>query len=186
MNPPPNEPSAEPPAGPPPRRPQRWYQRLLVWPLALVILFEEWGWEPLQRLMGWIARLPVLAWFERRISALPPYAALAVFVLPSLLLLPIKLLALWLIHQGKAVLGATVIVLAKLVGTAIVARLFTLTKPALLRLAWFAALYQRWTTWKEGILAWVRSSWAWRWSRVAKRGVRRAARAAWLRVRAAF
>jgi hypothetical protein len=141
--------------------------------LALVILFEEWGWQPLQRAMARIARLPLLARVERRIAALPPHAALAVFVLPSLLLLPVKLLALWLIGQGQALAGAAVIVAAKLAGTAIVARLFTLTQPALMQLPWFATLYTRWTAWKEALLARVRASWAWRAGRVLKRGLRR-------------
>ena len=148
-------------------------RRLLGFPLALLILFEEWGWEPLQRLMAAIARLPLLAWAEQRIAALPPYAALAVFLLPSLALLPVKLAALWLIGQGHALAGAAVIVVAKLVGTALVARLFTLTRPALMQLAWFERAYSRFTAWKQGLLEWVRSSFAWRWGRVLKRGVKR-------------
>ena len=148
-------------------------RRLLGFPLALLILFEEWGWEPLQRLMAAIARLPLLAWAEQRIAALPPYAALAVFLLPSLALLPVKLAALWLIGQGHALAGAAVIVVAKLVGTALVARLFTLTRPALMQLTWFERAYSRFTAWKQGLLEWVRSSFAWRWGRVLKRGVKR-------------
>lgn len=141
--------------------------------LALLILFEEWGWEPLQRLMARIGRLPVLRRLEALITRLPPRAALAVLLLPTLLLLPVKLLALWLIGQGKALLGGVVIVLAKLVGTALVARLFTLTQPALMTMPWFARLYGRWTAWKAALLARVRASWAWRVGRVFKRRVRR-------------
>ena len=98
--------------------------------LALLILFEEWGWEPLQRLVARIARLPLLRRVEAAIVRLPPRAALAVFLLPTLALLPVKLLALGLIAHGKRMLGVAVIVAAKLVGTAVVARLFTLTQPA--------------------------------------------------------
>lgn len=141
--------------------------------LALLILFEEWGWEPLQRLMARIGRLPVLRRLEALITRLPPRAALAVFLLPTLLLLPVKLLALWLIGQGKALLGGVVIVVAKLVGTALVARLFTLTKPALMTMPWFAGLYGRWSAWKAALLVRVRASWAWRVGRVFKRRVRR-------------
>lgn len=137
--------------------------------IALVILFEEWGWEPLKRAMAWVARWPPLAWIERRVAALPPYAALAVFLGPTLLLLPVKFGALWLIGQGQALLGALLIVAAKLVGTALVARLFQLTQPALLRLAWFARVYARWSTWKAALLTRVRASWAWRVGRVVKR-----------------
>ena len=146
-------------------------RRLFEALIALVILFEEWGWEPLQRALGWIARLPPLAWIERHIAALPPYAALAVFILPTLLLLPVKLAALWLIGIGQAGLGLAVIVLAKLVGTALLARLFKLTQPALMQLAWFASAYARWTAWKDSVLAMVRASWAWRVGRVIKRRV---------------
>ena len=68
--------------------------RLAAWPLALLILFEEWGWEPLQRGMVRLGHALGLQGLEARIRTLPPYAALAVFLVPSLLLLPVKLLAL--------------------------------------------------------------------------------------------
>jgi hypothetical protein len=89
--------------------------------------------------------------------------------LPALLLLPVKLAALALIAHGQRLLGVTVIVAAKLLGTAIVARLFTLTRPALMQLPWFVRLHARWTTWKHALLARVRASWAWRWGRVVRR-----------------
>lgn len=147
----------------------RWLRRLLGALLALLILFEEWGWEPLQRLAARIARLPPLAWLERRITRLPPWAALGVFALPMLALLPVKLAALWLIGQGRATLGVLLIVAAKLVGTALVARLFTLTQPALMQLAWFARGYRRWMAWKTALIERVRASWAWRVGRLLKR-----------------
>jgi hypothetical protein len=146
-----------------------WLRRLFGGLVALVVLFEEWGWEPLQRLMARIGRLPVLAWLERRIAALPPAAALVVFFLPALALLPVKLLALWFIGQGQRLLGVLIIVAAKIVGTAIVARLFTLTQPALMRLPWFARAYTRWIAWKQAAFAMVRATWAWRAGRVVKR-----------------
>ena len=149
----------------------RWLRRGFEALIALLILFEEWGWEPLQRALGWVARLPPLAWLERRIAALPPYAALGVFILPTLLLLPVKLAALWLIGLGRAGLGLTLIVVAKLVGTALLARLFKLTQPALMQLAWFARWYGRWTVWKSAIVERVRLSWAWRVGRVIKRRI---------------
>jgi len=146
----------------------RFLKNLFSGLLALLILFEEWGWEPLQRALAWVGRLPGLRWLEERIRALPPYAALALFLLPTAMLLPVKLLALWLIGQGKILTGTLVILCAKVVGTAIVARLFTLTQPALMQLTWFARAYTRWLDWKEALLAQVRSSWPWRLGRVVK------------------
>ena len=150
--------------------------------LALLILFEEWGWEPLQRALAWLGRLPLLRRLEAWIGRLPPWPALAVFMLPTLLLLPVKLAALWLLSSGFKLLGALLIVAAKLVGTAIVARLFTLTRPALLRMPWFAGIYRRWTAWKDALLAQVRASWAWRAGRIVKRSLQRR----WQRWRASF
>lgn len=152
--------------------PLRLIKALLGWLLALVILFEEWGWEPLQRALAWVGQLPGLRWAERRIQTLPPYGALALFLLPTLLLLPVKLLALWLIGQGKVLAGTLVILSAKVAGTAVVARLFSLTQPALMRLDWFAKLYGRWTGWKTALLAQVRASWAWRFAAVVKHRVK--------------
>ena len=148
--------------------------------VALLVLFEEWGWEPLQRLMARIARLPVLRQLEALIARLPSWAALAVLALPSLLLIPAKLAALWLIASGKKTLGVAFIIVAKVVGTAIVARLFALTRPALMQMAWFATLYARWVAWKDAWTASVRASWAWRLGRV----VRRVAQRRWARWRA--
>jgi hypothetical protein len=144
---------------------------LLMLPIALLLLFEEWGWEPLKRVMAWVMRWPPLAWLERGISRLPPYAALLVFLAPTLLLLPVKLAALWLIGQGQAVLGLVVIVVAKIAGTALIARLFHLTQPALMKLGWFARFYGAWSLWKEALFARVRASWAWRAGRVVKKRV---------------
>ena len=157
----------------------RWLKALLSWPLALIILFEEWGWVPLARALAWLGRLPVLAWIERRVRALPPYAALALFAVPTLTLLPVKLLALWLIGMGRTGLGLLVIVLAKIVGTAVVARLFILTQPALMQLAWFARWYARWTAWKTELLAQVHASRVWRGAHALNLVVRRRLRRFW-------
>lgn len=137
----------------------------------MLILFEEWGWEPLQRVLARIGRWPGLRWIEGCVQRLPPWAAVIMFVVPAAVLLPIKLLALWAIGRGHLVLGMLVIVSAKIVGTAIVARLFTLTQPALMRLSWFAWAYAHWIRLKQAILARARASWAWRVGRVIKRKV---------------
>jgi len=140
--------------------------------LALILIFEEWGWEPLSRLLGYLARLPLWARMEALIARLPPYGALVAFFVPALMLLPVKLLALYWISRGHAVLGLAVVLAAKMLGTAAVARLFALTQPALMRLAWFARLYGRWKPWKDALIARVKSSPLWRTSAASVRAVR--------------
>ncbi len=141
--------------------------------LALLILFEEWGWDPLRRALVWLSQRPAFRRLEAAVTQLSPPAALAVLLLPSLGLLPVKLLALWLIGTGKAFAGLAVVVVAKVIGTAVLAWLFALTQPALLTMPWFAAGYGRWYAWKEALIARVRASWAWREGRALKLRVRR-------------
>jgi hypothetical protein len=140
--------------------------------LALVLIFEEWGWEPLSRLMAKLARLPLWGRVEALIARLPPYGALAVFFVPMLMLLPIKLLALYWISRGHALLGIAVVLSAKMLGTAAVARLFALTQPALMKLAWFARLYGRWIPWKDALIARVKNSALWRATSATVHGLR--------------
>ena len=141
--------------------------------LALILIFEEWGWEPLQRLMARLARLPLWGRIERFIAGLPPYGALVVFFVPALMLLPVKLLALYWISRGHTILGLALVLAAKVTGTAAVARLFTLTQPALMRLAWFARLYGRWKPWKDALIVRVKASPVWRSTSERVRAIRK-------------
>jgi hypothetical protein len=146
-------------------------RRIFVAIFALVLLFEEWGWEPLAALLARLAKLPFFAWLERRIRALPPYGALALFFVPALMLVPVKIAALYLIAHQHGWLGLGVLLAAKVAGTAILARLFTLTQPTLMRLAWFARWYPRWKAWKDRIMEEVRASPAWQAARRVKASV---------------
>ena len=142
--------------------------------LALIIVFEEWGWRPLADLLGRLARWRPWAAVESVIIRLPPYAALVVFALPTLLLLPLKFLALLLIAKGQVILAGLLFVAAKVVATALIARLFMLTQPALMQIGWFAWSYDTVMPWKEALTARVRASWAWRVGRVVKERAKRA------------
>ena len=145
---------------------------ILLAPFLLVLLFEEWGWEPLARAFARLAKLPFWAKIECIIKNLPPWAALLAFGAPVVALIPIKLLALYLFSQGHAVLGLTMVVAAKVTGTAIAARLFQLTEPALMQLAWFARIYIPWKAWKDRVLTQVRQSALWRSVRKFKAQIR--------------
>jgi hypothetical protein len=148
---------------------------------AVILLFEEWGWVPLAALISRLGRLPFCARLEHKMARLPPWGALCVLALPTMVLLPIKLLALYFIGKGQAVIGVGVLVAAKLVGTALLARLFQVIQPALMRLAWFARWYPRWKAWKDSLMASMRASALWRMGRSIKTNLRRSARKLWPR-----
>ena len=147
--------------------------------LVPVLLFEEWGWVPLAALAARLARLPLWARAENWLRNLPPWGALLAFFLPVLLLLPVKVLALFLFGRGHAASGVTVLIVAKLMGTAIVARIFQLVEGALMRIPLFARWYPRWKAWKDHVLTLVRESRPWRVVRALNRRLARA----WRRLR---
>jgi hypothetical protein len=154
----------------------RWTAQIV---LALLILLEEWGWEPLANLLGRLARWRPWALAETAIARLPPYAALVVFALPTLLLLPLKFLALFLIARGQLVLAGLLFAAAQVGATALVARLFMLTRPALMQIGWFAWGYERFIPWKDALEDYVRSSYVWRAGRVWKERAKRMLAAQW-------
>src|SRR5262244_2412914 len=123
--------------------------------LALIFLFEAWLWTQLAPIVGWVvARIPWAA-FKAKVAAaierLPPYPTLLVFLVPVLLLLPLKFLGVWMLARGSWLGALGVLALAKMVSLGVTAFIFDLTRPKLLQLAWFRALYERVVIW----LAWA-------------------------------
>lgn len=135
---------------------------------ALFMFVEEWIWDRLTALMAAVGKLPVVRKMEAGIAKLPPYPAMGVFILPSLLLLPVNLFAIYLTAQGHATMGASILIGAKLLGTAILARLFALCRPSLLTVNWFRRLYE----WIGRVKQWLYTSAPWqaavRWKNAVK------------------
>ena len=123
--------------------------------LALVFLLEAWLWQHLAPLVAWVvARIPlralkaaVAAFIER----LPPAATLVVFVVPVLLLLPLKFLGLWMLAHGLWLGAIGVLALAKVVSLGVTAFVFDLTRPKLLQMEWFRRFYE----WVMRGIAWA-------------------------------
>jgi hypothetical protein len=144
----------------------------LVYLAAVVLLVEEWCWDTGMRLTRALGRWPALAALEERVRALPPYAALCAFVLPGLLLLPVKFLALLAIAHGHALSGIATIVVAKVGGAAVVARIYVLTLPTLLAVGWFARCHEWFMGAKARCLGYLRASHAYHLAGRAARGLR--------------
>jgi len=115
--------------------------------LAIVFLIEAWLWRHLEPVVeSIVARIPlraVKAWMGGTIRKLPPAAALIVFIVPLILLTPLKFVGLWLLAQKQWFAASMVLVLAKLVGVAVTAFVFEMARPKLLQLGWFRWLYER-------------------------------------------
>jgi hypothetical protein len=123
--------------------------------IALVFLFEVWLWDHLKPivagLVGWIPWRRLKAGLKSAIRTLPPAATLLVFLVPIILLLPLKFLGLWLLAQGSWLGATATLVFAKIASMGVTAFIFEVTRPKLLRLRWFRWLY-------EHVMAWI--AWA--------------------------
>jgi hypothetical protein len=123
--------------------------------LALVFLLEAWLWEHLRPLVSWAVNL--IAWdklkarLARMVERLPPWAVLVVFVVPFIVLLPLKFLEVYFLVHRQWIAAGLILVLAKLLGLGVTAFIFDVTKPKLLQMAWFARLYEVMLVW----LAWA-------------------------------
>src|SRR5438045_3433000 len=113
--------------------------------LAIVFLIEAWLWDHLEpivaRLVGLIPLNKFKRWLSGRIAALSPPMTLIVFVVPIVLLFPLKLLGLWLLARQEWASAVATIIFAKLLGVGVTAFIFDVTRPKLLQMGWFRRFY---------------------------------------------
>ena len=114
--------------------------------------------------------------FRSWLETLPPWGAFIAFIGPSALILPVKLSAVWFVINGYYTTAVVVVVAAKLVATALLARLYRILRPTLMTLGWYARVDTWFFAWRDWIYAFVRAMPAWQKAREMVRTVR-----AWLR-----
>src|SRR5258708_32694129 len=114
--------------------------------LAVIFLVEAWLWEHLRAAIAWAVNLVPLDRLKARLAALveklPPWAVLIVFVVPFIVLLPLKFLEVYFIVRHRWLAAVLVLLLAKLLGPGVTAFIFDGTKPKLLQMAWFRWVYE--------------------------------------------
>ncbi|OAI22541.1 hypothetical protein A1351_03290 [Methylosinus sp. R-45379] len=113
--------------------------------LAVLFLVESWLWDHVKL---WLLRLAdalgvkeLEAQLRGFIAGLTPIATLAVFALPAITILPLKLLAVAAIAHGHVLTGLAVILAAKTLALGVTSFLFDASREKLLQLAWFARVY---------------------------------------------
>src|ERR1044072_5383785 len=95
-------------------------KRMLLFPLALFFLFEAWLWDvtgaAIRAILGWIPYEQLKQFIARRVEHYSPWLTLCVFIIPLLILLPLKFLTLLLLAHKYWLAGVCMAILAKLVG----------------------------------------------------------------------
>ena len=148
----------------------------LVLVAALLFVIEDvlWAWGT--ALAVRFAHLPVFAALGRFIAGLGPYASLVVFLASLGVVYPLKLGAMWLIHNGDVALGAGVFAGAQILGFFVCARVYAISKDKLLTIGWFAVAVG-WLAWaRDGLYASVKALPGWQAVVAAARGIRDALR----------
>jgi hypothetical protein len=152
---------------------RRWLTRPLLFAAAVLLVIEEWLWNSTAEFLRELARLPPVKrageWIRRR----TPHQALALFILPLLALLPLKGVVMVAFAHGRIFLGILVLVLEKLIFSAIFAALYQLTGPAVTQIAWVARAQATFLRIRRTLHAWLERQSAYRHARAFLRRIRR-------------
>lgn len=124
-------------------------KKLLLIPLAIILIIEEWLWDFFSAMGHYLIQLLQLQRFELWLSQASPRTALLTFMVPVLLVTPINLVAIALIVHGLILQGIVLEIFAKLLGTLLIARVFSLTKNQLLTYSIISFVY-------HGVSGWLR------------------------------
>jgi hypothetical protein len=105
----------------------------------------------------WLADLWIFDRLRTWIVSLRPYPTLALFMVPVLVLEPVKPLAAWLTATGHIMSGLTVLLVGELLKLILIERLFCISHDKLMSIAAFAWCYDKYRqarVWFESFRAW--------------------------------
>jgi hypothetical protein len=118
--------------------------------LAAIFLIEAWLWEYVGGFFRWLYEIIPLAALKaalaRGIDRLPAPLALVLFVIPIILLEPLKVVAIWMLGHHHVIWGVATFAFAEAFTAGIVAFLFDAMRDKLLSMRWFFKLYE-WVLW---------------------------------------
>jgi hypothetical protein len=171
---------------PKPPMPRRGAGRVLS-PVVAVLAFlyfliDALFLPPLRLLGRWLGGFNLFARLADWIRTLGPYQTLALFLVPLIVLEPVKPVAAYLVAQGRYSHSIAVLVIGEILKVTIVERLFHVGRAKLMMIPAFARIYNyvmAWSAWFEALTTWQE----------VKRhvlAIKAQARAVWLRLRAWF
>jgi hypothetical protein len=124
---------------------------------ALYFVIDALALSSLKPLLRKIANLKLFKFIAAWIASLGPYPTLALFVVPLVLLEPVKPFSAYVIASGHFRLGVLVLVIGEVLKIAIVERIFNIGRDKLMTIKAFAWIYNfafGWLTWLRALPAW--------------------------------
>lgn len=124
----------------------RRLKRAFWFTLAVLFLFESWLWDNVKEWLRALGRTlgveRIEPWLIGVVARLSPPMTLAIFVVPAIAVLPLKILALSLVAHGHVLSGLVTIFLAKTLALGVMSFLFDICRDKLLEMQWFVRLYR--------------------------------------------
>ncbi len=133
----------------------RLVTRVLFFVAACVLAFEEWIWNHASAFLRRVGRLPPFRRIEGWVRRRTPLQALTLYVLPVLVVLPLKGVALGVIGHGDVALGFAILFIAKVIGTAVLARVWQMTEPAITTYRWIRRGRDRFLHLRRRLYRWL-------------------------------
>jgi hypothetical protein len=133
------------------------FEPLVVVVAAIYFIVDALALSILKPVLRKIANLGLFAFIARWIASLSPYATLALFMIPLILLEPVKPLSAYLVASGQLKLGMFVLVVGEILKVTIVERIFHIGREKLLTIKAFALVYHflwEWLNWIRALPAW--------------------------------
>jgi hypothetical protein len=133
------------------------FEPLVVVVAAIYFIVDALALSILKSLLKKIADLGLFAFIARWIASLSPYATLALFMIPLILLEPVKPLSAYLVASGQLKLGMFALVGGEILKVTIVERIFHIGREKLLTIKAFALVYHflwEWLNWIRALPAW--------------------------------
>jgi hypothetical protein len=144
------------------KRHLKYALELFFVPIAAAIVFiEETLLYYLGLAMAAMAKWPPVSALEAWLRRLPPWGALLAFVAPSVLVVPVKLSAVWFALHHRYGLSVVSVVVGKMLATALVARLYQVLRPTLVRMSWYLRAETWLFDWRDRLYTFVRALPAW-------------------------
>jgi hypothetical protein len=134
------------------------FKPLVVFVAAVYFVIDGLILAVLRPLLKRILHLKLFRFIARWIESLNPYATLAVFLIPLILLEPVKPVSAYLIASGHFVSGVVSLVLGEVLKILIVERIFQIGRPKLMTIKPFAWTYEfvvGWLTWFQTLPPWL-------------------------------
>ena len=130
---------------------------LIIGAAAIYFVIDALFLSLLKPLVRQIANLKLFQFIAPWIASLGPYPTLVLFVIPLVLLEPIKPFSAYLIASGHFIFGVLVLALGEVLKITIVERIFHIGRDKLMTINAFALVYNfvsGWLTWVQALPPW--------------------------------